>query len=230
MAHSEEERYSLEDILLEFKQPEKETTPTQTAPKAPPAAEHVPKRLATAPAKMPQPTLSDEEMQAQEDALAARMEASRLKREAHKPKPAVHEVEDTIVATIAQVKRENDAIPVEQRTADHGQITMKFPAVKEMVKQAEQAPKKPEEPKPEPLNFAAFTKREVPPRKAPPPPTEEDKLKNRTSAPWRTAAEPGKNQPKAPEEKAPPRMRTIDLTAGQTKLEFTPDIEAFDPE
>ena len=65
MAHSEEERYSLEDILLEFKLPEKDTTPKQTAPKAPPAAEHVPKRLATAPVKKPepQPSLSDEEMQ-----------------------------------------------------------------------------------------------------------------------------------------------------------------------
>ena len=232
MAHSEEERYSLEDILLEFKQPENQTPPAQTAQKAPPAAEHVPKRLATAPMKQPEPrpTLSDAEMQAQEEALAARMEASRLKREAGKPRPAADPVEDTIVATIAQVKKENDAIPVEQRKTDHGQITMKFPAVKEMVKRAEEAPEKPEEPKPEPLNFAAFTKREVPPRKAPPPPTEEDKLKNRTSAPWRTAAEPGKHQPKAPEEKAPPRMRTIDLTAGQTKLEFTPDVEAFDPE
>ena len=233
MAHSEEERYSLEDILLEFKLPENDTPPKQTAPQAPPAAEHVSKRLATAPEKeyrSPVSSLSDQEMQAQEEALAARMEASRLKREAQKPKPAPETVEDTIVATIAQVKKENDATPLELRKTDHGQITMKFPAVKEMVKRAEEAPEKPEEPKPEPLNFAAFTKREVPPRKAPAPPTEEDKLKNRTSAPWRTTAEPGKHQPKAPEEKAPPRMRTIDLTAGQTKLEFTPDIDAFDPE
>ena len=194
MAHSEEERYSLEDILLEFKLPENQTPPQQTAPKAPPVAEHVPKRLVTAPVKKsdpPTPSISEAEMQAQEEALAARMAASRLKREAQKPKYDPDAVEDTIVATIAQVKKENDAIPVEQRAADHGQITMKFPAVKEMVKRAEEGPEKPEEPAPEPLNFAAFTKREVPPRKAPPPPTEEDKLKNRTSAPWRTAAEPG---------------------------------------
>ncbi len=219
MAHPEEERYSLEDILLEFKQPESGTPPKQTAQKAPPAAKPVQKPAA--------PALSEAEMQAQEDALNARMEARLQQLEQQK---RAEPVEDTIRATVDRVKRENDAIPFEQRKTDHGQITMKFPMVKELAKQAEEKPKLPEEAKPEPLNFAAFTKREVPPRKAPPPPTEEDKLRNRTSAPWRTAAEPGKNTPKPPEEKAPPRLRTIDLTAEKGKLEFTPDLDAFDPE
>ncbi len=223
MAHPEEERYSLEDILLEFRQPESgTTTPKQTAPKAPPEAEPAQKPAGS--------TLSEDEMQAQEDALNARMEARLQKLEQQKQKKREEPVEDTIISTIAQVKKENDAIPFEQRKTDHGQITMKFPMVKEMARQAEEGPKKPEELKPEPLNFAAFTKREVPQRKAPPPPTEEDKQRNRTSAPWRTAAVPGKNTPKSPEEKAPPKLRTIDLTAEKGKLEFAPEVENFDPE
>ncbi len=219
MAHPEDERYSLEDILLEFKRPE--DTPKQTAKPVPPVAKPV--------QKPDKPALSEAEMQQQEDALNARMEARLKALEQQKKQPAPS-VEETIRTTVDRVKQENEAIPFAQRKTEHGQITMKFPMVKELAKQAEETPKLPEEPKPEPLNFAAFTKREVPPRKAPAPPTEEDKLRNRTSAPWRTAAEPGKNTPKTPEEKAPPRMRTIDLTAAREKQAFTPDLEAFDPE
>lgn len=224
MANSEE-RYSLEDILAEFKQPDRANTPKQTAPAAPPAAKPAQKPRAAAP--VTEAPLPEEEMRKQGAALAAKMRARQQQMEKKPPQP---EIDDTILATISQIKKENDAIPVTERQGDPGKITMKFPAVKEMTRQAEQAPKMPEEAKPEPLNFAAFTKREVPPRKAPPKPTEEDKQRNRTSAPWRTAAEPSKNQPKAPEEKAPPRMRTIDLSDGAGRLEFTPDVDAFDPE
>ena len=213
-----DERYSLEDILAEFKQPQGADTTKQTAKPEPPVAKPAQKRAAPAGKH-----LSEEEMQRQEEALKARMEARRREQE---KKKAAEPDDDTILANIARIKKETDAIPVTQRQGDHGQITMKFPAVKEMTKKAQEAPPKPEEAQPEPLKFAAFTKREVPPRKAPAKPTEEDKQRNRASAPWRTAAEPGKHQTKAPEEKAPPRLRTIDLTSGQPRL----DLDAFDPE
>ena len=213
-----DERYSLEDILAEFKQPQGADTSKQTAKPEPPVAKPAQKRAESAGKH-----LSEEEMQRQEEALKARMEARRREQE---KKKAAEPDDDTILANIARIKKETDAIPVTQRQGDHGQITMKFPAVKEMAKKAQEAPPKPEEAQPEPLNFAAFTKREVPPRKAPAKPTEEDKQRNRASAPWRTAAEPGKHQTKAPEEKAPPRLRTIDLTSGQPRL----DLDAFDPE
>ena len=213
-----DERYSLEDILAEFKQPQGADTTKQTAKPEPPVAKPAQKRAESAGKH-----LSEEEMQRQEEALKARMEARRREQE---KKKAAEPDDDTILANIARIKKETDAIPVTQRQGDHGQITMKFPAVKEMAKKAQEAPPKPEEAQPEPLNFAAFTKREVPPRKAPAKPTEEDRQRNRTSAPWRTAAEPGKHQTKAPEEKAPPRLRTIDLTSGQPRL----DLDAFDPE
>ena len=214
-----DDRYSLEDILAEFRQPEGADTARQTAKPAPPAAKPTPKTAAAVSHK----TLSEEEMQRQEAALAARMEARRKEQE--KKKAAVPD-DDTILANIARIKKETDAIPVAERQREPGQITMKFPAVKEMARKAQEAPPKPEEAQPEPLNFAAFTKREVPQRKAPGKPTEEDKQKNRTSAPWRTAAEPGKHAAKQPEEKAPPRLRTIDLTTGQPR----PEPEEFDPE
>ena len=223
MANSEE-RYSLEEILAEFKGPGEAKSTKQTAAAAPPAAKPVPEK----PEKERTASLSEEEMQAQEAAFAAKMRERQKLQEKKKSAPAV---DDTILATISQIKKENDAIPVTERKSDPGQITMKFPAVKEMAKKAEEGPKKPEEAKPEPLNFAAFTKREVPPRKAPPKPTEEDVQRNRTSAPWRTAAEPSKKNPaEMTQEKAPPRLRTIDLTTGQAKLEFTPPPDSFDPE
>ena len=212
-----DERYSLEDILAEFKQPERPSV--QTARQAPPAAKPTAKTVMPVTEK----TLSDEEMQRQEAALQARMEARRLEQE--KKKAAVPD-DDAILANIARIKKETDAIPVAERQGEPGKITMKFPAVKEMARKAQEAPPKPEEAQPEPLNFAAFTKREVPPRKAPAKPTEEEKQRNRTSAPWRTAAEPGRHQTKTHEEKAPPRMRTIDLTTGQPR----PEPETFDPE
>lgn len=221
MADSEE-RYSLEDILAEFKEPAGTKKPKQTEADVPPAAKPAQKKQ-DAP-------LSEAEMRAQEAAFEAKMR----ERQKQQKKPVTENdgVDDTILATISQIKKENDAIPVTERKIDPGQITMKFPAVKEMAKKAEEGPKMPEEAKAEPLNFTAFTKREVPPpRKAPPKPTEEDKQRNRTSAPWRTAAEVSKTKPAQQEtEKAPPRLRTIDLTTGQAKLEFTPDLEAFDPE
>lgn len=221
MADSEE-RYSLEDILAEFKEPTGIEKPKQTAD-VPPAA-----KPARKPAPQQDAPLSEAEMRAQEAAFEAKMRERQKQQK--KPVQESGTVDDTILATISQIKKENDAIPVAERKTDPGQITMKFPAVKEMAKKAEEGPKMPEEAKAEPLNFAAFTKREVPPpRKAPPKPTEEDKQRNRTSAPWRTAAEGGKTKP-AEQEKAPPRLRTIDLTTGQAKIEFTPDLDAFDPE
>ena len=192
-----EERYSLEDILAEFKTPGEPAKTKQTAVKAPPAAK-------PAVEKQDAP-LSEAEMRAQEAAFEAKMR----ERQKHQKKPAAEKdgVDDTILATISQIKKENDATPFAERKTDPGQITMKFPAVKEMAKKAEEGPKMPEEAKAEPLNFAAFTKREVPPpRKAPPKPTEEDKQRNRTSAPWRTAAETTKSKANQSEaEKAPPR-------------------------
>ncbi len=134
----------------------------------------------------------------------------------------------TIADTVDQARQERHAAS-EEEPAGHGRITTKFPAVQEMMRQAEEAPQKPQELQPEPLNFAAFTKREIP-RRAPAPPTEEDIRRSRTSAPWRTTAEPEKHQPRPQEERPQPRMRTIDLTAGQSRLEFAPDPEAFDPE
>ncbi|MBQ4578714.1 MAG: hypothetical protein IJA84_06590 [Clostridia bacterium] len=213
-----DERYSLEDILAEFKQPQGAEPAKQTARPVPPAAKPAQKQ-ATPAGK----SLSEEEMQRQEAALQARMEARRREQE---KKKAANPDDDTILATISRIKQENDAIPVTERQGEPRQTTMKFPAVKEMTRKAQEAPPKPEEAQPEPLNFAAFTKREVPARKAPAKPTEEDKQRNRTSAPWRTAAEPGKHRAKAPEEKAPPRLRTIDLTTGQPR----PEPEVFDPE
>ncbi|MBR5537790.1 MAG: hypothetical protein IKU58_07815 [Clostridia bacterium] len=214
-----DERYSLEDILAEFKQPEEAKTARQTAQPAPPAAKPAVKPVMPASEK----ALSEAEMERQEAALQARMEARRKEQE---KKKAAEPDDDTILATISRIKKENDAIPVTQRQGSTGQITMKFPAVKEMARKAQEAPPKPEEAQPEPLDFAAFTKREVPPRKAPAKPTEEDKQRNRTSAPWRTAAEPGKHQTEKAEEKAPPRLRTIDLTTGRPR----PEPEDFDPE
>lgn len=233
MANSEEERYSLEDILLEFKQPEDQDIQKRTAVETPPEAERAPAPAAEQ-SKPAAEHLSEEEMRSQEAALAARMRARHAKEDKSAPsaekKPQPRRTEDDIAANIAQIKREKDALPPEEPKTGHGQITMKFPAVKEMAKQAGETPQKPGEPRTEPLNFAAFTKREVPPRKAPPPPTEEDRLRNRTSAPWRTAAEPTKAQPRPepPREQEPPRLRTIDLTGGGTG--FAPDAEAFDPE
>ena len=62
MANSEE-RYSLEDILAEFRQPGGANIPEQTAKETPPAAE---------PAQTPEaPAVSEEEMRRQEEALAA---------------------------------------------------------------------------------------------------------------------------------------------------------------
>ena len=221
MADSEE-RYSLEEILAEFKEPTGIEKPKQTAV-VPPAA-----KPARKPAPQQDAPLSEAEMRAQEAAFEAKMRERQKQQK--KPVQESGTVDDTILATISQIKKENDAIPIAERKTDPGQITMKFPAVKEMAKKAEEGFKMPEEAKAEPLNFAAFTKREVPPpRKAPPKPTEEDKQRNRTSAPWRTAAEGGKTKP-AEQEKAPPRLRTIDLTTGQAKIEFTPDLDAFDPD
>ena len=173
MANSEEERYSLEDILLEFKQPEDQDIQKRTAVETPPEAERAPAPAAEQ-SKPAAEHLSEEEMRSQEAALAARMRARHAKEDKSAPsaekKPQPRRTEDDIAAHSAQIKQEKDALPPEERKTGHGQITMKFPAVKEMARQADEAPQKPEEPRTEPLNFAAFTKREAPPRKAPPPP------------------------------------------------------------
>lgn len=231
MTHSEEERYSLEDILLEFGQHEKKPEPDSTAQPVPPAAEPVQKQTEPTPGEASAPPpVSEADMRAQEAALAARMRARRQKQEGPRTeRPSAREHGQTITATVEQVLQEHHTVS-EEGHAGHGQVTMKFPAVQEMMRQAEEAPQKPQELQPEPLNFTAFTKREVPQRKAPAPPTEEDIRRSRTSAPWRTVAEPGKGKPQPPEEKPQPRMRTIDLTAGQSRLEFAPDPDAFDPE
>lgn len=217
-----EEHYSLEEILAEFKQPEGAQTSRQTEQKASPAAKPAPTSKPAA-----EPAISEEEMRSQEAALAAKMRARQqmLEQQAAAKKPSA---EETIRANIAQARAEKAQRPAEEHKPDLGQVTMKFAAVPEMTRKAAEAPKMPEEAKPEPLNFTAFTKREVPPRKAPPKPTEEDKQRNKTSAPWRTAAEPSKSNPA--KEQSPPRLRTIDLTNGQARVEFTPAVDAFDPE
>lgn len=227
MTYSEEERYSLEDILLEFGQHQTGPAPERPDKSVPTA---IRKPAEPTPAEAAPPQAPEEDMRAQEAALAARMRARRQKLEAARAEAAAAGEAGRIIAdTVEQAQRERHAAP-EAGTAGHGQVTMKFPAVQEMMRQSEESPPKPEELQPEPLNFAAFTKREVPPRKAPAPPTEEDIRRSRTSAPWRTTAEPGKHHRQPPEEKPQPRMRTIDLTAGQSRLEFAPDPEAFDPE
>lgn len=212
-----EERYSLEDILAEFKSTDSEQTGRKDRPAAKPA-----RKTENAPAA---PDISEEEMRSQEAALAAKMRArqQKLEQEAAARKPSAQE---QIRANIAQARGQKAQEPEPERKPDLSQVTMKFSAVPEMAQKAVDGPQKPEEIKQEPLNFAAFSKREVPPRKAPPKPTEEDKQRNRTSAPWRTAAEPSKANPV--KEQSPPRLRTIDLSNGQAKIEFTP--EAFDPE
>lgn len=230
MTYSEEERYSLEDILLEFGQHQTGPAPERPDKSVPTAAEPIRKPAEPTPAEAAPPQAPEEDMRAQEAALAARMRARRQKLEVARAEAAVAGEAGRIIAdTVEQAKRERHAAP-EESAAGHGQVTMKFPAVQEMMRQSEESPPKPEELQPEPLNFAAFTKREVPPRKAPAPPTEEDIRRSRTSAPWRTTAEPGKHHRQPQEEKPQPRMRTIDLTAGQSRLEFAPDPEAFDPE
>ncbi len=216
MANSEDRKYSLEEILLEFKRPE--TASSQTASEGPPAAEPVQKAPdASVPRHLAQP----EETPASENKTVGRPTA----KEPEKP-------DEPAVRPSGRKERTQTAAPREETVfSEHPQVTMKFPAVREMTRQAEEGPRKPLEQKPEPLNFAAFTKREVPPRKAPPPPTEEDKLRNRNSAPWRTAAEPGKDWAKPVRDPAePPKLRTIDLTRGPIRPQAEPDLDAFDPE
>ena len=128
MADSEE-RYSLEDILAEFKEPTGIEKPKQTAV-VPPAA-----KPARKPAPQQDAPLSEAEMRAQEAAFEAKMRERQKQQK--KPVQESGTVDDTILATISQIKKENDAIPVAERKTDPGQITMKFPAVKEMAKKAE---------------------------------------------------------------------------------------------
>ena len=62
MANSEEERYSLEDILLEFKQPEDQDIQKRTAVETPPEAERAPAPAAEQ-SKPAGEHLSEEEIQ-----------------------------------------------------------------------------------------------------------------------------------------------------------------------
>ena len=122
MADSEE-RYLLEDILAEFKDPTGTEKSKQTA-NVPPAAK---------PARKQQDApLSEAEMRAQEAAFEAKMRERQKQQK--KPVQESGTVDDTILSTISQIKKENDAIPVAERKTDPGQITMKFPAVMEMAK------------------------------------------------------------------------------------------------
>ena len=206
MANSEE-RYSLEEILAEFKLSGEVNTAAQTAEKLPPAAEPA--------SGTESPSISDEEMRRQEEALAAKMDARRKAKEAVRPPKEEPSVEETILNTVDQVKREKAAMPPEERMTAQGQITMKFPAVKEMRKQAESRPKQ------EPLKFEPYA------RSAPKAEEKAGEKAPRDSAPWRTATPAqGHRVAEHKEEKKEPRLRTFDLSSE----DFSPESAAFDPE
>lgn len=202
MANSEE-RYSLEEILAEFKQPGGANIPARTAEKLPSAAEPAPAAEG--------PAISEEEMRRQEEALAAKMDARRKTKTAADPSEKEPSVEETILTTVDQVKREKAAMPQEAQTAPQRQITMKFPAVKEMRKQAEARPKQ------EPLKFEPYA------RSAP----KAGEKAPGDSAPWRTATPAqGNRVAEHKAENREPRLRTFDLSSE----DFSPEAAAFDPE
>ena len=150
-----EERYSLEEILAEFKQPEGAQTSRRTEQKASPAAKPAPTSKPAA-----EPAISEEEMRSQEAALAAKMRARQqmLEQQAAAKKPSA---EETIRANIAQARAEKAQRPVEEHKPDLGQVTMKFAAVPEMTRKAAEAPKMPEEAKPEPLTKTNFNNNRI---------------------------------------------------------------------